>query len=92
MEKNIDAILKKIKMYFPSYPEACVGIMNSLGNALTTVESFKELISFLGGVISSEPNSKKKLNFLKMTEGTIDALKRFSKDKANAESANEVAN
>lgn len=41
MEKSLDAILKKVKTYFASYPEASVGIMNALGGALVSYESFK---------------------------------------------------
>jgi len=77
MEKNLEAILKKIKNYFPGFPEASIAIMCSLGNALTTADSYKEFLSFLSGIISNEHNSKKKLNYLKMTEGAIDALTRF---------------
>ncbi len=74
MEKGLDFIMKKVKNYFATYPEPCVGIMNSLGNSLTSYESFKDFVSFIGGVVGNEHNSKKKLNFLKMTEGVIHSL------------------
>ena len=78
MEKSFDQILRKVKNYFGTYPEASVGIMNAIGGALSSYETFKEFVSFVGGVIANEHNSKKKLNFLKMTEDCIKALEKFS--------------
>ncbi len=74
MEKQLEAILKKVKNYFPTYPEQSVAIINSIGASLTTYETFKEFVSFVGVVVANEHNSKKKLNFLKMTQGAITAL------------------
>ncbi len=53
MEKSLDPILKKVKNYFPSYPEASLGIMNALGAALASNESFKEFISFVSIVAAN---------------------------------------
>lgn len=53
MEKSLDLIMKKAKNYFATYPEPCVGIMNSLGNSLTSYESFKEFLSFVGGIVAN---------------------------------------
>ena len=36
MDKSLDAILKKVKNYFGSYPEASLGVMNALGGALSS--------------------------------------------------------
>lgn len=74
MEKYLDVIFKKVKNYFANYPEFTLGIMNSLGKAIETYDLFKEFITFVGGIVSNEHNSKKKLNFLKMTEGAIESL------------------
>lgn len=71
-------ILKKVKNYFNSYPENCVNIINALGKGLYEQESFNEFISFVGSIVANEHNSKKKLNYIRMTDGAITALERFA--------------
>jgi hypothetical protein len=53
MEKSLDQILKKVKNYFGNYPEASVGIMNAIGNAITSYQTFKEFISFVSSVVAN---------------------------------------
>lgn len=53
MEKTLDLILKKVKNYFNSYPENCVNIVNALGQGLTEIDSFREFITFISGIVSN---------------------------------------
>lgn len=85
-------ILKKVKNYFNSYPESCVNIINALGKGLTEYEGFKELLTFVSGLVATEHNSKKKLNFIRMTSGIITSLEKFSSSENNKENANIIAN
>lgn len=84
--------MKKVKNYFNSYPENCVNIINALGKALNEHDSFKEFVTFVGGLVANEHNSKKKLNFIRMTDGIISSLEKFSQDEKNKETSNVIAN
>jgi histone deacetylase complex regulatory component SIN3 len=63
--------LNKIKNLFSNNPETAIKIVVALTRGLTEEKSIKEVITFISGLISAEPNIKKKIVYIKMLKGVL---------------------
>jgi hypothetical protein len=74
-------LLTKIKHLFVSNGEIAIKIVVPLTKSLTEEKSIKDFVTFISGLISSEPNIKKKTIYIRMLKGIIETLKNHPDEK-----------
>jgi hypothetical protein len=83
IDVHLVPLLAKVKHLFAAQSEVGVRLVNGLSRRLRDPAAIRDLTAFLGGLAAGEHNAKRKIVYIRMLQGLVEALSRLPQQQSS---------